>query len=100
MAEHEVTCVLKDARTLVANHQQILYLNLTGNSAMSKGGTGDVLTGMISGILAQKIECYKAACLGVYLHGKAGEVVAEQKGQYSVLAGDIVDACGEVLKKI
>ena len=97
---YDVTCVLKDARTLVAKENEAFYLNLTGNSAMAKGGSGDVLTGMIAGILAQKTKGYDAACLGVYLHGKSGDYAACQKGQYSVLAGDLVDACGEVLKNI
>lgn len=98
--KYDITCVLKDARTLVAKAGQEFYLNLTGNSAMAKGGSGDVLTGMITGILAQKRDAYEAACLGVYLHGTSGDYAARQKGQYSVLAGDLVCACGEVLKNI
>lgn len=98
--EYSVTCVLKDARTLVGNSKEDVFLNLTGNSAMAKGGSGDVLTGIISGILAQKTGIYEAACLGVYLHGMAGDVARDKKGQYSVLAGDIVDNISEILKQI
>lgn len=98
--QYPVTCVLKDARTLVGNANEDTFLNLTGNSAMAKGGSGDVLTGIISGILAQKTEVYESACLGVYLHGMAGDFARNQKGQYSVLAGDIVDSIGEILKQI
>lgn len=92
--------VLKDARTLVAEKGRETYLNLSGNAAMAKGGSGDVLTGMIAGVAAQNVEGYQAACLGVYLHGLAGDAAREKKGAYSVLAGDIIDGIAEVLKKI
>ncbi len=98
--KYNVTCVLKDARTLVGCNKEDFFLNITGNSALSKGGTGDVLCGMITGILAQKKELYASACLGVYLHGLAGELASEKKGQYSVLAGDVIDYIGEILKQI
>lgn len=98
--QYEVTCVLKDARTLIGNANENFYLNVTGNSAMAKGGSGDVLTGMIVGILAQKADVYEAACLGVCLHGMAGDSAATEKGAYSVLAGDIVEYCSKVLKRI
>lgn len=98
--KYPVTCVLKDARTLIGNANENTFLNLTGNAAMAKGGSGDVLTGIISGILAQKNAGYQAACLGVYLHGLAGDYAKNQKGAYSVLAGDLVDSVGEILKQI
>lgn len=97
---YPVTCVLKDARTLIGNANENTFFNLTGNSAMAKGGSGDVLTGIISGILAQKVDAYQAACLGVYLHGLAGDFAKEQKGVYSVLAGDLVDGVGAILKQM
>ena len=98
--KYPVTCILKDARTLIGNANENTFLNLTGNSAMAKGGSGDVLTGIISGILAQKVDTYQASCLGVYLHGLAGDFAKEQKGAYSVLAGDLVDGVGEILKQM
>lgn len=98
--QYSVTCVLKDARTLVGKAEQPFFLNMTGNCAMAKGGSGDVLCGIISGILAQGASPYEGACLGVYLHGMAGDLSMKRKGQYSVLAGDIVENIGEVLKKI
>ena len=98
--QYPVTCVLKDARTLVASAEEDTFLNLTGNSAMAKGGSGDVLTGIISGIVAQKTEIYDAACLGVYLHGLVGDYAREQKGAYSVLAGDLIDGISEILKHL
>ena len=98
--EYPVICVLKDARTIVGWKEAPLFMNLTGNSALAKGGSGDVLTGVISGILAQKAIPYEAACLGVFLHGLAGDCAAERKGQYSVLSGDVVDHISEILRQI
>ena len=98
--EYPVTCVLKDARTLVENATENIFFNLTGNSAMAKGGSGDVLTGIIAGILAQKATLYDAACLGVYLHGTSGDYARDKKGLYSVLAGDLIENISPVLKQI
>ena len=95
---YNVTCVLKDARTLVSTGGRQIYKNTTGNCAMAKGGSGDVLTGIISGIVGQKVNIHDAACLGVYLHGKAGDVARDKLGYYSVMARDIIDAVSEVLK--
>ncbi len=95
---YKVTCVLKDARTLVSTGGRQLYKNTTGNSAMAKGGSGDVLTGIIAGIVGQKAEVHDAACLGVYLHGKAGDVAKDKLGYYSVMARDIIASVSEVLK--
>ncbi len=98
--QYPVICVMKDARTLVAKQSEDLYVNLSGNAAMAKAGSGDVLMGMITGIAAQKRETYDAACLGVYLHGLAGDAARDEKGSYSVLADDIIDGISSVLKKI
>ena len=95
-----VICVLKDARTLVAKEEKDLYLNLSGNAAMAKGGSGDVLTGIIAGTLAQSADIFEGTCLAVYLHGLAGDVARDKNGNYSVLANDIVESIGEVLKKL
>lgn len=99
-SKYGVTCVLKDARTLVQKAGENLYLNLSGNAAMAKGGSGDVLTGIIAGIAGQHVDSYQAACLGVYLHGLSGDATKEKKGSYSVLASDIIEGIGEVLKAI
>lgn len=98
--KYKLVCALKDARTVVYQQGEDFFLNLSGNSSMAKGGSGDVLTGVIAGILAQTKNAYKSACLGVYLHGLAGELAAEKKGKYSVLAGDIADCIGEILKQV
>lgn len=85
-------CVLvcKDARTAVCRDDRPVYLNRTGNSGMATAGSGDVLAGMITGLLAQGMEAFEAAELGVYLHGKAGDLAAEEKSEYTLLAGDII----------
>lgn len=80
---YKVVCVLKDARTLVAKEHQNTYLNLSGNAAMAKAGSGDVLAGVIVGILAQQCEPYTSACLGVFLHGLAGDM-ARTKREHTV----------------
>lgn len=98
--QYPVVCVMKDARTLVAKEHENTYLNLSGNAAMAKAGSGDVLAGIITGILAQQCELYTSACLGVFLHGLAGDEARDKKGEYSVLASDLIDQIGNVLKNI
>ncbi len=97
---YKVVCVLKDARTLVAKEHRNTYLNLSGNAAMAKAGSGDVLAGVIVGILAQQCEPYTSACLGVFLHGLAGDMARDKKGAYSVFASDLVAEISSVLKNI
>lgn len=97
---YKVVCVLKDARTLVAKEHRNTYLNLSGNAAMAKAGSGDVLAGVIVGILAQQCEPYTSVCLGVFLHGLAGDMARDKKGAYSVLASDLVAEISSVLKNI
>lgn len=97
--EYPVVCVLKDARTIVHADGERIYLNTSGNAAMAKGGSGDVLAGIIGGLLAQGRKAYEAACTGVFLHGLAGNKARDEKGEYSVLAADLIDEIGAVLKK-
>lgn len=88
-----VTLVLKGARTIVASPDGSAYINTTGTSGMATGGTGDVLTGIIAGLLAQGYSGPGAAALGVWLHGRAGEEAARRRGHpASILAGDVIDA--------
>lgn len=83
--------VAKDARTIVCKEQGEFYLNTTGNSGMATAGSGDVLTGVILGLLAQGMNASDAAVNGVYLHGRAGELAAKFHTEYGVMAGDIAD---------
>ncbi len=87
-------CVLvgKDAVTLVTSPgDNTVYLNVTGNDGMATAGSGDVLTGIIGGLLAQGLHAKKAASLGVYLHGNAGDKAASVKSNYGVIASDIIE---------
>ena len=86
----ECITVLKVHKTIVTNGEKI-FVNTTGNSALAKAGTGDVLSGIISGFLAQKMSPLDASILGVYLHGLAGDIASDDYSQYSVLASDVID---------
>ncbi len=97
--EHGVTCVLKDARTVVSRRGKPVFLNTAGNNAMAKAGSGDVLAGIITGFLAQKKETYEAATGGVYLHACGGDEAKKRKGSYSVLAEDLIDGIAVCIKK-
>ncbi len=84
------TIVLKDAVTLVADKKDI-YVNQSGNNALSKGGSGDVLAGIIAALCAQGLNCLMAAALGTYLHGKAADEYVKENRNYSMLATDIIN---------
>ena len=79
----------KDARTFVCREMGSTCVNLTGNNGMATAGSGDVLSGIIGGLLAQGMEPFEAASVGVYLHGMAGDRVSAEIGEYSCMAGDI-----------
>lgn len=92
------TVVCKDARTVVAPHNAKWgYLNVTGNAGMATAGSGDVLAGMVTGLLAQKMTGEDAAVAGVYLHGIAGDLAAAQKTEVSMTATDIIDHIGDAV---
>ena len=86
-----VTCVLKDAHSVIAGKDRA-FVNLAGCSAMAKGGSGDVLTGVIAALAATGLDMVEAARLGCHLHGRAGERAAAERGVHGVLARDVVDA--------
>lgn len=94
---HQLICVLKDARTVVSDGTQT-YVNVSGNNGMAVGGSGDVLTGILGGLIAQGMEVFQGTCLGVYLHGLAGDAAKKRLGVRSMLAGDLVESICEVLK--
>ncbi len=83
--------VLKGAATVIANPEGNIWVNSTGNSGMASGGTGDVLTGMIASFIGQGLSGVDAARAAVYIHGRAGDIAAEKKGVYSLIATDIID---------
>ena len=84
--------VLKGAGTLVAKAGQAAWINLNGNPGMACGGSGDVLAGLLAGLLAQNIDPFEAACAAVWLHGTAGDLAALRKTQAAMKAGDLVRA--------
>jgi len=92
-----VTLVHKGAPALVAAPDGEVWINTSGSSALATGGTGDVLTGMVGGLLAQGADAMDAACVAVWLHGRAGERAAEDLGKRGVIAGDLLWAMGGVL---
>ncbi len=89
---------LKGARTVIATPEGSIWINPTGNPGMGTGGTGDVLTGILAGFVVQGIDVLSAARSGVYAHGKAGDLAAEEMGQASLTAGDILAKLPEVLR--
>jgi NAD(P)H-hydrate epimerase len=91
--------VLKGSRSLVALPDGRTFINLTGNSGMATGGTGDVLTGTIGGLLAQLKDPGSATLLGVYVHGLAGDLVYATKGD-GLIAGDLAEALPLALEKL
>jgi ADP-dependent NAD(P)H-hydrate dehydratase len=83
--------VLKGNRTVVTDGQRV-YLNRTGDSSLSKAGAGDVLSGMVGTLLAQRMGQFEAACTAVFIHGRAGEIAGERLGLRCVLAHDVIEA--------
>ena len=97
--DHNAVLVLKGAHTLVFTPDGMIYINLTGNNGLAKGGSGDILSGMISGFLAQGISPVMSAVCGVYLHGLAADKCAERLSKTAMLPSDIFkDLCEIFLK--
>lgn len=90
--------VLKNHRTFVCSSDGMTYINATGNNSMAKAGSGDVLTGMISGFVAQRMDMFEAACLAVYLHGLCGDLAKNRLTEYSVMAEDLISSIPEAIK--
>ncbi len=88
--DHDLVVVLKGQGTVVTDGRRV-YVNTTGNPGMATGGTGDVLTGIIAGLIGQRFEPFEAAQLGVYLHGLAGDLARDQVGEASLIATDLLD---------
>jgi ADP-dependent NAD(P)H-hydrate dehydratase / NAD(P)H-hydrate epimerase len=97
---YNVVIVLKGHRSFIATPGGYGYFNSTGNAGMATAGSGDVLTGIITGLLAQGYSQEQAAVLGVYLHGLAGDIAAELFSQEAMIAGDIVASLGEAFKRL
>ena len=99
--ERGVIVVLKGHRTLVAKPDGEVWVNTTGNPGMATGGTGDILTGMVAGMIAQhKARFVEAVCAAVYLHGMSGDVACESVGEQSLVATDLVRALPETMRRV
>lgn len=92
--------VMKDARTVSVTEDGRCFINCSGNHGMAVGGSGDVLTGLLTGILAQDAGSEELVPLAVYIHGLAGDAAAREKGPYSMQAEDLINGIGIILKKV
>ena len=97
---HRIYVVLKGHRTLIATPDGKVFINPTGNPGMSTGGTGDVLTGMISAWLAHLLDAEAACKLAVYLHGMAGDLAEADEGEVSMTAGDLAAHIGDAILEL
>jgi NAD(P)H-hydrate epimerase len=92
--------VLKGARSLIAEPDGSLCINLTGNPGMASGGMGDLLTGMIPGFIAQGYDCATSTKLAVFIHGLAGDLLSCEKGPVGFIAGDVLSEVPRALKSL
>lgn len=95
-----VYVILKGSRTVVAAPDGKIYINMTGNPGMAKGGSGDVLTGIIAALLGQKFSPWDACRFGVYLHGLSGDLAASKIGEASMTASDLIDRLPDAIRKV
>jgi len=99
-AERNVCLVLKGFRTLIAFPDGKVWINPTGSPSMAKGGTGDVLTGLVAGLIAQTRDIGLAVRAAVWLHGRAGELAAEELTEYCVLATDLLTYLPRAIREV
>jgi NAD(P)H-hydrate epimerase len=95
-----VYIILKGANSCTATPNGDCYFNSTGNPGMGTAGSGDVLTGIITGLLAQEYTPLEASILGVYIHGLSGDIAAEEMSQEAIMAGDLIDYLGKAFLKL
>ena len=98
--EYKIYIVLKGHRTLIATPDKKAWFNSTGNAGMATAGTGDVLTGILTGLLAQGYSSLETCLVGVYLHGLAGDIAANKLSQNALIAGDIINNLGNAFKQV
>jgi hydroxyethylthiazole kinase-like uncharacterized protein yjeF len=99
--QHQLIVVLKGHRTLVALPDGTIWVNTTGNPGMSTGGTGDILTGMVAGLIAQNPDRVNESVIAaVHLHGLAGDVARESMGEQSLVATDLIAALPEAIRRV
>ena len=98
--EHKVYLVLKGAHTCITTPDGKSYFNSTGNPGLAKGGSGDVLTGLITGLLAQGYTSFEASLIGVYVHGLAGDMTKEEKGEVAMIPTDVIENIPSAFKRL
>ena len=98
--EYGIYIVLKRANTCITTPEGVCYFNDTGNPGMATAGSGDALTGIITGLLSQNYSPLEAAVLGVYVHGLAGDMAAKKLGHEALLAGYIIDNLGNAFSEV
>ena len=98
--QHGVHVCLKGSRSVVASPDGRVLVNPTGNPGMASGGTGDVLTGVLGGLLARGLPAEQVLGAAVYLHGLAGDVAAERVGEEALIASDVIEALGEAFRRL
>ncbi|PZU83043.1 MAG: bifunctional ADP-dependent NAD(P)H-hydrate dehydratase/NAD(P)H-hydrate epimerase [Chryseobacterium sp.] len=96
--ELQIFIVLKDHHTAVITPSQKVFYNITGNSGMAKGGSGDVLTGILTSLISQKYEIESACIFGIWLHGKAGDFAAKEVSKEAMLPTDLISKLGGTFK--
>lgn len=99
-AKWKVTVVLKGARTVIALPSGQTYININGNPGMATAGSGDVLTGIITSLVAQGLSPENAAIAGVYIHGYSGDLMVGQKGEYGLIAGDLIEGITQAFRNL
>jgi NAD(P)H-hydrate epimerase len=98
--EHDLIVVLKGHRTLIAHPDGTIWVNTTGNPGMATGGTGDILTGIVAGLLAQNLkQAFTAVIAAVYLHGLAGDIACERMGEHSLVATDLLHGLPDAFRR-
>jgi len=98
--EYKVYVVLKGAHTCITTPDGKSYFNSTGNPGLAKGGSGDVLTGLITGLLAQGYTSFEASLIGVYVHGLAGDMTKEEKGEVAMIPTDVIENIPNAFKRL
>ena len=97
---HGCVLVLKGHRTVTASPEGDVLVNTTGGSGLAKGGSGDVLTGVIASLMAQRADALRAAAVGVWLHGRAGDLAEQELTAYSVTPEDVVRKLPDAIREI
>lgn len=97
---HGCVLVLKGHRTVTASPERDVLVNTTGGSGLAKGGSGDVLTGVIASLMAQRADALRAAAVGVWLHGRAGDLAEQELTAYSATPEDVVRKLPDAIREI